>query len=365
MTAAQSMTVGRASARPFADAAPDLADRWGLPVMPLDGKVPILTGWQKKVWGPQQVAKWAKQHPTANVGLKTGARSRLTVVDVDDPAQRDTVIEVCGPSPLEVCTPRGGVHIYYLHQGERNRRSIITSVDVRGEGGQVVAPPSIRDDGTPYAFASNDWFALPDLPPLRDGALDELDRMRLGDAGNITSQNERPAETGTRNCDLFHALMEHAPQAGSDEALTAVAERLNADLPNPLTLDEVRKTARSAWRYQAEGRNWVAGKQQWDARMSLYSDDPNAALFLDFLRHLHGGRDEPFPVSPKAMAEAGLIGRWNARKIRLARDALVERGYLVRVRKGGSRRGDPALFRWPNKGAVSVHNIQIHGCLRV
>jgi hypothetical protein len=345
---AAQMDGGRASARPFADAAPDLAERWGLPVMPLDGKVPMVKGWQRKVWGPRQVANWAEKSPTANVGLKTGECSRLTVVDVDDLAQRDTVIEVCGPSPLEVRTPRGGVHIYYQHQGERNRCGILSGVDVRGEGGQVVVPPSIRDDATPYRFAANDWFALPDLPPLRRGALDVLDGMRLGSVEGAMRQHERPAETGTRNSDLFQALMVHAPQAGSQEALTAFAERLNAELANPLPLDEVRKTARSAWRYQAEGRNWIAGRHDREALMHLYSDNADAALLVNFLRDHHAPDADPFTVAPKGMAASGLIGNWGHCRYRDALRALMDAGLIVCVHQG-RKKGDPSTYQWPSR----------------
>lgn len=347
MMAAQ-MDGGRASARPFADAAPDLAKRWGLPVMPLDGKRPIIGNWQRIGCNVKQVAEWAEKYPAANVGLKTGKRSRLTVIDIDDPTQRDRVIEVCGASPLEVRTPRSGFHIYYRHDGERNRGGILLGVDVRGEGGQVVAPPSIRDDATPYRFAANDWFALPDLPPLRRGALDELDRMRLGSVEDAISQDERPAETGTRNSDLFHALMEHAPQAGSQEALTAIAEHLNAELANPLPLGEVRKTARSAWRYEAEGRNWIAGRHNREALLHLYSDNADAALLVNFLRDHHAPDADPFTVAPKGMAAAGLIGNWGHCRYRDALRALMDAGLIVCVHQG-RKKGDPSRYQWPSR----------------
>lgn len=358
MSAAVSFDGGRASARPFASVAPELAGTWGLPVLPLDGKRPMFNRWQRMACGIKQVSEWAERYPDANVGLKTGARSQLTVIDIDDMEQAEKVIDLCGDTPMQARTPRGGLHLYYRHRDETNRAGIIPGVDVRGEGGVVAAPPSYRRGdpsdsltGRPYAFCAGDWHSMPDLPPVRPGGLAELDQMTRG----------APVEVGSRNDTLFRACMSYAPSAGSLEALADHAAAINAELPEPLSSDEVVKTARSAWSYQTSGRNWIGAIKDREVKMHLYQSNPDAALLLNMLRDHHGTRTEPFAASPKAMAEAGLIGRWGHSRYRTAIKELADAGFIHRVHKGGAKPGDPSRYQWCPRGIGSVPNKQEHG----
>lgn len=359
MNAAASIEGGRASARPFASVAPDLAGTWGLPVLPLDGKRPIFNRWQRMACGVRQVSKWAEKYPNANVGLKTGSRSHLTVIDIDDMNQAETVIDLCGDTPMQARTPRGGLHLYYRHRGESNRAGVIAGVDVRGEGGLVAAPPSYRRGdpsdsltGRPYAFCAGDWHSIPDLPPVRPGGLAELYRMTRGAL----------VEVGSRNDTLFRACMSYAPSVVSLEALTDHAAAMNAELPEPLPSDEVVKTTRSAWRYQCEGRNWIGAIKDREVKMHLYQSNPDAALLFNMLRDNHGPKAEPFAASPKAMATARLIGKWDAKRYRAARDELVAQGMLRCVARGGRKPKDPALFEWAiRRGGNILPNKHEHG----
>lgn len=98
------------------------------------------------------------QYPKANIGIATG--DGLTVIDVDTIASHG----VDGESSminyqvdngfinetLEVTTPTGGKHYYYLTDNEySNKASILPGVDVRGLGGYVVGPGSTIN-GTLY-----------------------------------------------------------------------------------------------------------------------------------------------------------------------------------------------------------------------
>ena len=74
MSAAASIEGGRALARPFATAAPDLAERWGLPVLPLEGQRPMFQRWDRMVCGIEQGNGGAAKYPAANVGRNTGHR---------------------------------------------------------------------------------------------------------------------------------------------------------------------------------------------------------------------------------------------------------------------------------------------------
>lgn len=98
------------------------------------------------------------QHPNANIGIATG--NGLTVIDVDTIASHgvdgeNSMLEYQVDNgfineTLEVTTPTGGKHYYYLTDNEySNKASILPGVDVRGLGGYVVGPGSTIN-GTLY-----------------------------------------------------------------------------------------------------------------------------------------------------------------------------------------------------------------------
>ncbi len=170
-------------------------------------------------------ARW-KHEPQANIGAATGPQSGFWVLDIDPPdgpknlatleAKHDAL-----PVTIEASTPRGGRHLYWRWPGDgpeiRNSASRIgTGLDVRGEGGQIVLPPSILADGRYYRWVKNgasafadapEWLvklALPPPPPPRsDPKPPPADTERYV-AAAITSelQQLQEAEEGTRNDQL-------------------------------------------------------------------------------------------------------------------------------------------------------------------
>lgn len=108
---------------------------------------------------PSQVAQWWGLWPDANIGVATGAASGVTVVDVDEQhggmlswhnLQRrhgdvmDTWMSRTGG---------GGFHVWFRYEeGLRNRVGMVPGVDLRSDGGYVVAPPSTHVSGNPYEW---------------------------------------------------------------------------------------------------------------------------------------------------------------------------------------------------------------------
>ncbi len=78
--------------------------------------------------------------------------------------------------PLVTGTPSGGVHLWYRTTGERCQvRLDGLKVDIKGIGGMVVVPPSIRPTGQhagkAYTFVKGSWDDLIHLPTITPGAL--------------------------------------------------------------------------------------------------------------------------------------------------------------------------------------------------
>ncbi len=132
-------------------------------------------GLKEATTDPAAIVAWWRKWPEANVGLATGPASGLLVIDIDpDKGGSESFAEVFDthgdiPETVEVQTGGGGRHIYLAYPaGVRVANSsgkIGPGIDVRGDGGYVVAPPSLHRSGGQYGFV--DGPAAGQLPPDR------------------------------------------------------------------------------------------------------------------------------------------------------------------------------------------------------
>lgn len=119
---------------------------------------------------PDLIAAWWRRWPDANVALRTGAGSGLVVIDVDPARGGDASLAALTaahghPDTLTVATGGGGRHLYFTHPGSavRNSAGVLgAGLDVRGDGGYVLAPPSRHVTGGTYRWDS--WQAPAPLP---------------------------------------------------------------------------------------------------------------------------------------------------------------------------------------------------------
>lgn len=144
----------------------------GFAVFPLipRGKVPATAhGFKDATRDTEQIRKWWTEIPDCNIGIATGqASGGLVVIDVDDGhgdgRGSDSMYDwehANGklPDTVTCITGSGGYH-YYYYDAERfgNRSGLLHNVDVRAEGGYVVAPPSVHPNGNRY-----EWDAMSEL----------------------------------------------------------------------------------------------------------------------------------------------------------------------------------------------------------
>lgn len=149
------------------DAALDYAARgWRVfPCRPA-GKLPLTEhGFKDATTDALVITAWREANPTANVAIATGAG--LVVIDVDGLAGRASLRELEEkhgelPTTLHATTGGDGEHFYFaVPDGVEIRNSagkLGKGLDIRGDGGYVIAPPSVHQSGHAYAWKS-------DLPP--------------------------------------------------------------------------------------------------------------------------------------------------------------------------------------------------------
>lgn len=110
--------------------------------------------------GDETIASWWREHPRANIGILTGEDSGLVVLDVDPRHDGEASLKALeaefGPLPqtLKAKTGGNGWHFYFKHPGSKipNKANLRSGLDIRGDGGYIVAPPSIHASLQTYSW---------------------------------------------------------------------------------------------------------------------------------------------------------------------------------------------------------------------
>ena len=142
------------------------------PLVPRD-KIPLIgkkqggNGLHDATSDVDQITQWWTETPEANIGLVTGNASGLVVVDVDG-ENGEAALAQYGTLPETVESRTGkGRHLLFTAQDVRNSAGKLgPQLDVRGEGGYIVAPPSIHPNGHRYQWAPGRHPGKLDIAPL-------------------------------------------------------------------------------------------------------------------------------------------------------------------------------------------------------
>lgn len=307
--------------------------RWGVPVFPVApvdpasgtcgcregpgceqvGKHPLVRWADQATTDEAQIRSWWSWKPDANVGVPTGARSGLVVVDIDrhhgglETRAELEAARFVFPPTLAARTRAGGWHFFYQAPGDRrvpNTTGALAGVgetpgiDVRGDGGYVIVAPSARpidpDPGTGaarlgrYVWVAGDrpvapaptWVVIAKKRPTPTPAPAPA-RTPVGErpgrdpykraAAALTGEVARVTASGGqgRNNALFQAAANcfeivntgYLSEAQVRSELTAAASSVG------LGETEIRHTLDAQWRRKAGVR-----REGWDNRSGW--DDP-------------------------------------------------------------------------------------------
>jgi hypothetical protein len=202
-----------------------------------------------------QIERWWQQWPNANVGIAAG-KSGLVCLDLDlyQQGAGELALSCDEQETVTNLTGGGGQHLIYLHPdgapiGNADH-DLPTWVNVRANGGQFVAPPSMHKSGRRYGWKVNYGPSERPFAPLPE-------KLRTLLQGQPEKQQR-----------LSPAIGETIPEGGRNNALTSLAgtmrrrgmgqeaieaallvENLRACDP-PLPEAEVRAIAASVARYE-------------------------------------------------------------------------------------------------------------------
>lgn len=230
--------------------------RLGLAVFPIKpkSKQPLTEhGLKDASKEPEQIESWWNRWPVANIGIATGAVSGgLVVIDLD--VDRDKGIdgrvtlreweaehEKLPDNTWLAITGRGGYHYFYHDTSTvRNRTGIYEGIDIRGDGGYIVAPPSVHPNGNTY-----EWEQDPMLYPLAEANEAVFDFL-VGPASRepepVSFDLPEQIPDGQRTTAMVKLVCSQQAKGLSDEAIRAAVKAENeAKCVPPLTDQELEK----------------------------------------------------------------------------------------------------------------------------
>jgi hypothetical protein len=262
------------------------------------GKHPRVAWKGSATTDPAIIAGWWERWPDANIGIATGARSGIVVVDADGSAGPETLAARGGTEGGPQAITGRGEHRYLKHPGVPVKNfTKRDGLDLRGDGGYVIAPPSLHRSGNRYAWvAGTEEASPPELPvwlldltrrdadedvpitPIRPslsrsarttayaGVALEREITRLSEAGNGTrnhSLNAAALKLGhivgagwLDRANVEHALLTTAMALGlpKHEATATITSGMTAGMKEPAVLDERPDTSGPGYGLKIERR---------------------------------------------------------------------------------------------------------------
>lgn len=293
------------------------------------GKHPVMTDWVKEATTSKaKIRGWAERWPHANLGIALGVvgEFHVFVLDVDPRNGGDRtladLLERHGDVPRgpEVATGGGGRHLYLKVPATVPIRcgKLGPGLDVKHEGGQVVAPPSRHQSGRSYTWKVDLDVPIPEAPGwlvalLAGSAPPPGPDGRPASAGSTKDGAPRDGafHEGGRNEGLARLAgrLRHIGCTTSEIAAALLAVNRERCVP-PLPDDEVRGIAGSIGRYpagtevelsrlsevEAKRVSWLRHPMWAMGKLSIVAGDPGlgkSTLVLDAVARVTTGRTWP------------------------------------------------------------------------
>ena len=201
-----------------------------------------------------QIRAWWKDNEY-NIGIACGSKSNLSVIDLDGKQGMNSAKQLSPfiPDTRLVQTPKG-THIYLRHNVElKTTTNILDKIDIRSEGGYVVAPPS-KVDGKEYKFKNPNapiafLQVVPDILKIRERTNGATPSDTSESAPNWVSQALQGVSEGSRDdtaiklAGYFHGL------GMPDDIVEGVLTPFANNCTPPYPIEALRKTIKSAMRY--------------------------------------------------------------------------------------------------------------------
>ena len=237
---------------------------WSVLPLGVGSKTPLTAnGVKDATTNPETVAEWWDDKRSANIGIATGRVSGIVVMDVDVKGGAPGLESLASMEEehgtmetLRAISPSGGVHLYFrAPEGSlKNRVGLVPGIDIRGDGGYIVAPPS-RVGGSSYRWV-NQNSTIAEIPEWLvvevRGNGSQRWQATTASAGTPSFANALSGTgQGGRN-DLIFRMACRLRQEGIDyDHALALVRTAAGNCSPPLAEDEALRCLNNAWGYAA------------------------------------------------------------------------------------------------------------------
>lgn len=226
-----------------------------IPLQPRDKKPIRGFSWAKFNEAPAtetEVKEWWTKYPDANIGLITGSVSGVVAIDIDTwKGGSLEQVRAALPTGLISQTGSGGYHLIYDYpylNNEPIRNKVTRGVDIRGDHGYIVVPPSIHENGKEYKWIKTESRTIFDQTKL-ERFFPDLVESKPSD--NWISDLMRGVTHGGRN-DACAKLSGYYASKGIPKDITkTLLISWNSKNEPPLTGEELNRTVESVYRTHA------------------------------------------------------------------------------------------------------------------
>jgi len=212
---------------------------------------------------PKTIIEWWTKWPDANIGIATGSKSGFFVLDVDGEEGQRSLNELQAkyetlPETLETATGGGGRHLLFMQPPGltiKNKVRIAPGLDIRGDGGYIVAPPSNHISGKRYEWVNYADVMLAEAPAwlldlITNNTMQDTRHQNPTNELNLAAKVLDGVPEGERNNTLFrYACRLRAQGLTYEEAKVLVLEAARRCDP-PLPEKEALQIVKSAWNYR-------------------------------------------------------------------------------------------------------------------
>ena len=298
------------------------------------GKHPRIGGGVTKATTDRiQIDKWWQRSPSSSIGVATGKPSGLIALDIDRGncgfKSLDQLISEIGALPKTPTQKTGGDGLHYLFSAPskviRNSASKLgTGIDIRGNGGYIVAPPSGHISGQAYQWLS-DPFRTP-LAPFPDAL---IERLTDDQPVAVQSLGSNDIPKGIRNSTLTSIAGKLRANGKNRQEIKMQLAEINAVrcMP-PLDPREVLKIAESVSRYPISTDSKIPKYQFIDwLKSSDGPDDPNTCyVLLTLTGYMDKNGGSCYPNIEDLVA----VSKLSERTVRRHLDKAVHEGWIIR-----------------------------------
>jgi len=285
-----------------------------IPVKPWDKK-PFIS-WKEfegRRATEEEIRDWWQKWPKAMVAIVTGEISGLFAVDCDTPEGYEAVQELLPDSLLTPLarTPRGGWHLFFRfpdglkgHSGTKS--AMLPGVDIRGNGGYIIAAPSVNGEGRGYAWAEGLSIEEVTAGQIPNALYKKISfSLYRGVTSNAEKDPGGLFHEGRRDEDLFHVAHTMLKGGAKEETALQVLKILARSCNPPFPENEISAKIESALkRSERRERNFQTEVEEW---ISVTDGYISVTDCYGALQVLHPADKTAIRVAIHRLCKAGIL----------------------------------------------------------